>query len=304
MSAFRGDPAIKAELIAMLDRDAPTPLNPPHDGRAPDLVAWAEEVGLPLALVLLAGRLRFGSFRDDKTPGRFARELLSAIVPGADLAGAPHLWMVWAWDAAPEPLRSLMTSPANIDLAAQAVGLHRRAANGEVTGGEWRAMRARVNVLAGNGDEPARAAAVVAASLWDYRTTPGAVADLVQAWESMRTERVRVAEAWGVAEDARYEEMLAEIRPLLRERVGPRPDRKDADAFSAYVTRFHAVFTALKGEFDSPLWDRNTTVHQKSGRACEILREQGRTALISLVAAGTASQGRDPAHPEGLASNV
>ena len=137
MSAFRGDPAIKAELIAMLDRDAPTPLNPPHDGPAPDLVAWAEEVGLPPALVLLAGRLRFGSFRDDKTAGRFARELLSAIDPGADLAGAPHLWMVWAWGAAPEPLCHVMTSPVYFDLAAQAVGLRppRRRQRGQ-----WRRM--------------------------------------------------------------------------------------------------------------------------------------------------------------------
>ena len=168
-------------------------------------------------------------------------------------------------------------------------------------------MRARLNVLAGDDDEPARTAAVVAASLWDYRIAPGAAADVVQAWESMLTERVRAAEAWGAAEDARYEEMLTEIRPLMRERVGPRPDRKDADAFSAYATRFHAEFVALKVEFDSVRSGTATAYHSSKTvcRACEILREQedGRL-LVSLVAAGAASPRHDLAHPEGLAPNV
>jgi hypothetical protein len=306
VSAFRGDLAVKASLLAAMDCGEPTPLVSHAIGKDLELISWAQDAGLPASLVMLTNRLGVGgSSLVDPSSIAFARDLVATIAPGDELDRASNLWMVWAWEAAPERLCNAITSPTLLDLAAEAMDLHRRvAANGEVSRGDWRAMRARINRLTEGADDQARAAAVIAASLWDYRAVPGAAVDAEEAWESMLIERVRDAEAWGEAEDARYEGMLAEIRPVLLERIGPRPDPKDVNAFSEYATRLHTELAALMGAFDDPLWGRNKVLQHKTGLALKTLREQGRLALISLVRAGTTPQRNDPSAPQGLASHA
>jgi hypothetical protein len=285
VSAFHGNPAIKAAVLAALDRDPPIPLVEPGGARETVLVEWANEIGLAPALVLLAARLApSNSLVVEGGPTAFARELLSAIDVGAEVAGVPHAWIAWAWDGATEPLRACMQSADVIEAGAQVIGLHRRATAADpVARGEWRVARARLSSLAQAKDEQGLAASMLAAGAWDFALAPGAADDALGVWEGMFRTRIRRVDGWGEAEDDRLEAVLGKVRPMLREYIGTNPGRADKEAHAIYLERLGNGLAALMSEQDDPIWDRHVALQKAIGAVLSGLRQDGRCAIVRLT---------------------
>ena len=283
-SAFRADPQIKDDLLAALAETDPTPLTQ-RGVPQPELVAWAEQMGLPPAFVLLAAHVcqRFNA----ATPANLlARDLICSVAPGAALGAVPHLFAVWAWESAPEPLFGLMRSPDHRDAGAEMIALHRRVAAGEaVDRSVWRAARSRLNRLGEGDDDQAAAATVLAACAWDYDTTPGAALDMFNAWEKLMTERILAKDGWGEAETIRLQQLIRDLKLVAQARIGPAPDDADAEAVAAHSSRVVAELVALVNGSDDPLPNRKAALNATMGEACNALREQGDAALLALVGA-------------------
>jgi len=303
--AFRGDPTIKAALLAALDNKGVVPLVEPGGATEPRLVEWAREIDVAPSLILLAAR-HFPSLgvAVDVAAVAFARQFLSAIDVDAETRGIAHAWLVWAWEGAPESLAASMPSPERHQTAADAVALHRRAASGDaVTREAWRAARVRLNGLAQAGDEQGRAAAVLEAGAWDFNLAPGAADDALHAWEGVYRARIRRADGWGEVEDSRIEAMLNEVRPILRERVGANPGRGDTKVLDAYLEQFQTEFGSLMAAYDDPIWDRFTAQQKAIGEALSRLRGQGRAGILHLVREAPLSDRPPWGGEKGAASN-
>ncbi len=285
MSAFGGDPAVKAALIAALDRDETFPMVEPGGASEAKLATWAGEVGLSPAVVLLAARLKPSTgVKADPEAVAFVRELLLAIGVEAEISGVAHAWLAWSWDGASEPLSRLMPSAEGQATGASIAALHCRAARGEAVGRlDWRAARARLSPLAQADDEAGRAAAVLQAGAWDLVRAPGAVDDALSAWEGLYRTRIQAADGWGEAEEARLGALLGEVRPVVRARVGDNPGRGDPQALVVYADHWRREFTTLMAEHNDPIWDRFRTQQQAVGEALSRLRQEGRDALIRLI---------------------
>ena len=285
MSAFGGDPAVKAALLAALDRGEPFPMVEPGGASETQLTTWAGEVGLPSAMVLLAVRLCPSTgIEVDPASVTFVRALLLAIGPGTDIRGVAHAWLAWSWSDAGEPLSRLMPSTEGQAAGAAIAALHACAARGDVVGRpDWRAVRTRLSRLASTDDEAGRAAAVLQAGAWDLVRAPGAVDDALSAWESLYRIRVQAADGWGEAEDAKLGALLGEVRPVVRERVGDNPGRGDPQALIVYVDHWRREFTTLMAQHNDPIWDRFRAQQQAVGEALLRLRQEGRDALVGLI---------------------
>jgi len=285
--AFHGDPTIKADVLAALDRGDPIPLVSGQTAQ-PESGEWAGRVGLPPALVLLTAHLG-GRFTAATAGGAFARDLVSAIEPGASIEAAAHKLAIWAWEAAPKCLCGTMTSEQFLSAGREVAGLHRRAAEGgDVTRGEWRTARATLGRLGRAQDDEDRndqclAAAVMAACAWDYRTTPGAAVDMYSAWEGLMAEGVRRADGWGKAEDERLQQLIQEKRALALEQIGPEPAGGDPDVATAHSRRLVDTMLKLLNTSDSPMPGRKAALNERIGEARTALRDQGCAAMLGLV---------------------
>jgi hypothetical protein len=289
MSAFHGDPRTKDDALAALEASPPSALVAPAGASAVGLIAWADRVGLPPALVLLGARLSAArSLAASPVSVSDARAFLAAIEPGASTARVPNAWTVWAWEAAPAPLRALLSSSRCIDAASAAMVLHRRAAaGGEVARGEWRGARLDLGRLAEGEDDQARAMATIAAGAWDFELIPGAVTDLLQAWEGLSRPSIRRTADWRNGDDVRLAAMLAEVKPRLEQGVGPRPARTDAAAFNSYVDRLQTELDRLMSGLGDATWDRHKALQAQFAGAAATRRRQGRQALIALLRAAS-----------------
>ena len=285
MSAFGVDPAVKAALIAALDKGEPLPMVEPGGASETKLTTWAGEVGLPPAVVLLAARLSPSTGVEvDPEAVTFVRALLLAIEPRADLSGVAHGWLAWSWHDASEPLSRLMLSTEGQLAGAAIAALHACVARGNIVGRlDWRAARTRLSRLAAANDEAGRAAAVLQAGAWDLVRAPGAVDDALSAWESLYRIRIQTADGWGEAEDAKLGALLGEVRPVVRERVGDNPGRGDPQALTVYVDLWRREFTTLMEQHNDPIWDRFKAQQQAVGEALSRLRQEGRETLVRLI---------------------
>ncbi len=285
MSAFGGDPAIKAALVAALDAGEIIPMVEPGGASETRLTSWAGEVGLPPAVALLAARLKpSNGVKVDPESVAFVRALLLAIDPQADIGGVAHAWLAWSWDGASEPLSRLMGSSDGQATGMAIAALHSCAAQGEVVGRlDWRAARSRLFPLVQTDDEAGRAAAVLLAGAWDLARAPGAVEDALSGWENLYRTRIQKAGGWGEAEDARLGALLGEVRPIVRERVGENPGRGDPQALTVYADHWRREFTTVMAQHNDPIWGRFEAQQLAVGEALSRLRAEGRGVLVRLI---------------------
>lgn len=282
--AFRGDPALKADLLAALEASAAVPLVAPHATQS-DLVVWAAQVGLPPALVLMLSHLvrRFGAGR---SPAMLAREVLSAVNPGDTLDAASHLLTIWVWEAAPDCLQALMPSAEPSAAASDVIALHRRAAAGTcVARQDWRASRTRLARLDGAGEEEAVAAGAVAACAWDYGRAPGAAVDLLSAWEGVACERILRADGWGEAETARLHQFIQDQNERVIGDLGPAPDDADPQAAATHASRVTAELQRRVNASGDPLLARKAGLNAKMSGARTAMRAEA-TAFLDRVLSG------------------
>jgi hypothetical protein len=285
MSAFHGDPGTKALALAALEASPPSPLVDPAGASVVELIAWADRVGLPPALALLGAHLcATRSFAADPASIGDAHAFLAAIEPGATTGRVPNAWVVWAWEASPTPLRALLSSSDCIEAAGTAMALHRRAAaGGEVARDAWRDARLGLGRLAEGEDDQARAMATIAAGAWDFELAPGAVSDLLQAWEGLSRTGIRRAAVWSKGDDVRLATMLAEVKPRLEQGIGQRPDRSDAAAFALYVDHLQTGLDRLMSALGDATWDRHKALQAQFAGAAATRRRQGLQAMIALL---------------------
>ena len=280
VAAFHGDAAIKAELLATLDEGVSTPLSGAGP-ESPDPAIWADQIGLPLALVLLTAHL-------GRAVPSLPRGLVAAIEPGAAIVAAAHRLPPWVWEAAPDPLNPMMVSAVGHAAGVEATGLHRRLADGgAVSRAEWRAARAnlgRIGQGAGEGgrDDEALAATVMAACCWDYATAPGAAVDMLSAWEGLVSERLRRADGWGEAEDERFQQLIRSQRALALEALGPEPT-EDADAAKAHGRRLVERLLERLNTSENPLPARKAALNERILAARAELRQQIAGALLDIL---------------------
>jgi len=289
MSAYHGDPSMKAALLAGLAAGEDNPLTARQADEA-TRVAWAEELGLSAPVVLLGAHLaiRFDGADEGKV---FARDLLAAIEPGADIAAAPHSLILWAWESAPEALRALMHDADYLGAGAEVAALHDRAVAGEdVARSEWRAARARLGRLGDGEDDQAGAAAAMAASAWDFRAAPGAVVDLFIAWQNLLAARIGREEGWGEAERAGVHELIREQKAAAQARLGPTPEEADKDAAEAHERRVTEAMIAALEHLDDPRLRRHMAVNARIAAAASALRKEGAEALLFLLRASAATE--------------
>ncbi|HEX3917399.1 MAG TPA: hypothetical protein VHW60_08675 [Caulobacteraceae bacterium] len=280
MIAYRNDPALKADLIDALNEPARLPLITLSTwSQEAELVAWADEVGLPAALVLLTAHLVVEPLHAPPAL-QFARDVIGAIEPGAQAEAAAHLWTIWALESAPEPLGAMLTAPDLQHAASEIAELHRSAAAGvEIERGRWRAARAAVARLATDGDKVAQA---VAAAAWDYRATPGAVVDLLGAWDDARETRIRDRLGWTEADDKRLLQIRQDQMKLAEERLGPAPDSDKADHLP-HARRLVAEMQRLIDGLGDPISGRHAQMSTATARAAAELRDQARAALVAIL---------------------
>ena len=246
-SAYQGSEEHKNASLRLLASSLP---------REPDdqaLIAWAADAGLPASLVLLAARSML-----TQGPAEQAREafsaFLSAIPPGTQLSPIAHQWVNWAWaegsDFPVVPLGQLVVHDAAMrSICEQVVALHRDAAQGRaVPRAQWRPLR--VTPLAEppwqDVDAVVQHAAVeaVLASAWDFDQTPGAAADVFDAWVALLSRRIDASAGWTEADEALLVQRNLEAIEKVTAEIGPRPTEADPAARAAY----REVFLARLGE--------------------------------------------------------
>ena len=277
-SAFHGNAAEKQAVIAQLDAGEPHVLYNPGAAAA-DVIAWAGSADLPPAFVLLLGHLARG---DAKEAEVFVRTLLEAIEPGADLEPIAHRWAIWVWDGAPEPLRTFMSEPYHMEAGLEAVALHARAAKGEgADRAAWRKVRGLLGRLSEEDTDAGLAAGVLAASSWDYRTVPGAAADMVTAWERMEMTRIRHRHGWSESDDAAVYQIIADQKAVAEQRLGPSAGQPKDE----YRAKLSAEISSLIQQIDDPLFERHGGMRGEIGEAFSNVRTSGRAALLSLLEA-------------------
>jgi hypothetical protein len=287
MSAFHGNPRTKAHALVALEAKPPSPLVDPAGASVVELIAWADRVGLPPALALLGAHLCAArSFAAHPASTDDARAFLAAIEPGAATGRVANAWVVWTWETSPTPLRALLSSSDRIEAASKATALHRRAAaGGEVTRDEWRDARFDLGRFAEGGDDQARAMATIAAGAWDFEIAPGAVTDLLQAWEGLSRSGIRRAAGWSDGDDARLAALLAEVKPCLEQGIGQRPERADAPAFKSYVDGLQTELDRMMSGLGDATWDRHKALQAEFAEAAATRRRQGYQAMIALLRA-------------------
>jgi hypothetical protein len=282
MNAFHNDAAIKAELLQSLDRNDTLPM--PSAANPAELIAWADEVGIPQALALLMTHLAHGEGAAAKA---FVRDFLTIIEPGADTKPIAHRWVQWAWNDAPEPLKSFVDDPALLAAGNDAVALHVRVANGETLDrSTWRSTRSKLNAFTALAGDAGAAAAVLAASSWDYETVPGAASDMASSWEKMDMSRIRFAENWGEEQDARVQQIIIEEREKAEVKLGLAAG-EEPDATARHRELLVKEMLAAMDRLDEPLLRRNADMRERIVAAFERLRCDGRQALLSLLAPPT-----------------
>ena len=284
MIAFHGEAETKAGLLDQIARRQALPLTTYPGVDQAQHLDWAARVGLPAALVMLTGYLSPEASSSDEARSAFAHDLLAGIPPGAALDGAAHGFTALAWDRVPSPLIALVTEPSLAEAARDLIDLHSRAGAGApVERSAWRAERSRLNRLAGAGGDEPSPAATLAASAWDYVAMPGAAWDFARTWDALILARTEAAHGWGTAERDRLEAMLADIRPELLDRVGPRPDKSDVGALQSYLARFKSTMGALIQAHADRIWDQHKALQIKINDARRQLKAELRPTLIAVV---------------------
>lgn len=292
MIAYRNDPALKADLIDSLSEPVRLPLITLSTWtEEAELVAWAGAVGLPAALVLLAAHLVVEPLHAPPALD-FARDVVGAIEPGAEAEPAAHLWTIWALETAPEPLCAMIPAPDLQRAASEIAGLHRSAAGGvDIERARWRAARAAVARLAADDDKAAQA---MAAAAWDYRATPGAVADLLGAWDNAREARIRERQGWTVADDKRLLQIRQDQMKIAKERLGPAQDGENADRLP-HAKRLVAEMQTLIDGLGDPISARHVEMWKATTRASAELRGQARAALVAILRSPASARRPAPA---------
>lgn len=193
-TAFHGDPAIKADLLARLrdhtaagtlvfgptrwDGRSGTPLGVSVHGE--DSAEYAERFGYPLPLAAL-----FDTFAACATPDRAACDTLAwveAVAPGTNLSAVP-------WHIAEELLILLGADRLAKVHYPLLRDLHQRDAAGPaVPREEWAALRALLEVDKESGTaEEAFASDACGAACWSLRTSRSVLVDLVDRWRRAAT---------------------------------------------------------------------------------------------------------------------
>lgn len=289
MTAFNGDPAVRAAVAAELAAESPPAWADWRAGQA-DRIVWADSVGLPPALVLLAVHLcqRFG----DPSAGAVRLALMiAAIEPGARVEAVAHRFVVWAWRDADEPLSELAATAAWRASGEMVAELHARAAEGQaIDRRDWRAARAMLGRY--DDDAAAQAAAVMAASAWDLAATPGAAVDMVSAWEGLIAASLFAVRGWGTEEADALQQQVTAQNALARTRIGPEPAVADADAHDTWRRATADETLRLLNATGDPLLSRKAALNAEVAETRNRLREAGLVALLSLLSGPSAAPGR------------
>jgi hypothetical protein len=273
--SYQASDARKAELLAEYRSCGSfPPLESAQDAAA--LNAWSDAWGFPQALVHLAAALA-APFATEGADRTFIGELLDAVPVGADLTGAAHRWLGWLWQGEPG-IASQVTDTSVKDSATDIVVLHGRVAEGEaIPTPAWRhARRGLQMALGGTTTETVSdAASIVAASAWDYQSTPGAAADVLVAWERAVRAAIRRADGGSDEEDRRYAEMRAEARKLARASM------PDSEISLRLMSETNRLLAERAGELGIRMTARTKAMVHKT----VAVRNLGKASLVNLLRA-------------------
>lgn len=216
--AFRGDPAVKAALLAQIDRhlaagtleygetlwdgERGSAMGVSIEGTDP--AVYAADYGYPLSLVVLLDELLRWPAPGFDTVG-FVRDWVKVVMPGADLAPAATRLML-----------SMLTDPglARIDdaLIRAIAALHEADLDGRpATRAQWATVRQSVLALSTDLSDSRH---VIAARLCEAAAWPAARgrSTLVSAFHAWRAMHAHIRDAaWSDADEARKDTLLKMI---------------------------------------------------------------------------------------------
>jgi hypothetical protein len=221
-------------------------------------------------------------------PTSFIQDVLGAIACGSDLTDSVHRWSIWAWAHAPEPLSAFVTEPA-IRLAIESViALHERECSGmPVDRAAWRQARDALNRISGrklsDDDDQEATAKVIAAGAWDCRTVPGAITDMVVAWEQLVTRQVDRELGWADADTNRLSQILAGCRAEAEKSVEAASQADRTSDPASIKARIQAETLALLQAADGPLLERRSIRNQRQRDEIIRILERGAAGLLVLV---------------------
>lgn len=284
MSKRAYTPATKADLLAIIEAGGSSPLVDAQADAA-RVASWARDVGLPAPLALLAAALA-AALPDLPIDRSFVRNLLFALPTDRPLDALAHRWVGWVWRDANPSIHSQISAAPLAAIAADIVRVHDRATTGATFEPKsWRPLRTALDQASAVAlEEDADAVAVIGASAWDFRTIPGAAADVLKAWEHATYMAIRRADGGSDEQDDRYRDLRRRIRNAAAERAGPVPDGADADAVARHARRFQEALSQANAASTDPLLERMTDRTHRIIAATVALRDQGKTALVSLAA--------------------
>ncbi len=240
MSAFLGDPAIRAMLLARIDAHIAgttldlsgatlwdgvrgSPLGVSVEGSDP--VDYARMFGYPVALAAALDML--AAQAEGRGEGRaFVRQWVADVPPGAELAGVPAALMLYLL-AAPE------RDGRDAAIHGELVALHGLSAAGRPAGQDrWRAIRRTIVARADALADPALAPlqALWEAACWPADQGRSTLVGAITAWR--RLDRPRRAD-WSDRDEARA---LAILNALWVEHAASR----DTDDEPNYMALFRA----------------------------------------------------------------
>nr|WP_315399938.1 hypothetical protein [uncultured Duganella sp.] len=238
--------------------------------------------GLPPAMVELVRILCEEGGVDAET----ARSVFAAIEPGAVLETVPHAWLMWAWeqgDGLPlTPLRDHMGRADHGAIADSVIALHRRVlAGGTVERAEWRRVR-----TASAGDYPhGHPIHIALSAAWDYRSAPGTVVDVVDAWrDALASHRFDEIGHDAAASEALWRNINDLQTAYFESVLGPAPKEGDeSELAQAWWENSRPLNDKFFENYKDPIYLRWQGAREKFEADKQALATVGLEALLRLA---------------------
>lgn len=243
--------------------------------RSTMLLEWSMRHDAEPATVLLAAELARGTEVDTAD----FIEAFVAMVRGKHVSeGMARRFLLWLWESATGSIRSRLISERDMAASEAVMEMHRRTMTDDVVSPvEWRAAR-KGFAESLSPDAPRPAVEAIVASLWNLRTTPGAIADVAASWVRETALVDSVASAgwtWTAYADvqAKWDAFGIAYSSILRE------DGEDDAAFQARKQRYMQANPPAISEEDYALWK---TMSDIRSRIAEERVLELRTGLLAL----------------------
>jgi hypothetical protein len=256
VQAFHNDPALKQEFISRLSGHAQAGelLNAASswkDGKGSpvacmvhdtNLIVWQGQTGIPKA-VGNALDTAAALFDRPAKAAQFTLEWMEAIAVGQDLCGVAPGLIIWLLSDAEHGLRRWTMEARVGEAIDRVVGLHRRAASGNVPDeSEWQQVRAAAMAATDGceGVENAIAACTEAAA-WNTASASTAVSDTVRVWTNLVAVRRQGQFGRSFALDGEIKAWIAQLADDANRAGRPAPNISEQD-----LCQNHPAVVALK----------------------------------------------------------